>query len=345
MLEFNELKALAKTVAKADRKSTIAYSHNGQSLSYEALNETLRREMNELAGTFNLYRKNKLQLFELMEEVMAEILPKKVLERYMDFAEVKTFAQGDRPIFKRRTGKMRAKQFITKVGLSGVYEVFKLGEERFEVQTNAIGGAAQIGLEEFLDGRVDFSELTNIVMEGMDELIQREVAASLIAATNQLPAANKVAVAGFNEAAMDRLIAVASAYGEPTIYCTYEFAVKMVPEEGWRSNDMKNEYWSNGYLGNYKGHRVVIIPQSFEDETNAKKVINPGYAWVIPSTGNDKPVKIAFEGTPIVEEWKNRDNSREIQVYEKVGVVTIMTNNIGSYVDTDLRDKFDTIPA
>jgi hypothetical protein len=132
-----------------------------------------------------------------------------------------------------------------------VYEVFKLGknEEAFEVRTSAIGGAAQIGFEEFLDGRVDFSELVRIVMDGMDELIYKEVAYALKASINQLPPANRVAANGFDEAEFDRLIAVASAYGTPTIYCTYEFAVRMIPQEAWRYTEaMKDELWRTGRL-------------------------------------------------------------------------------------------------
>lgn len=342
-LQKNELLSLMKAVAKANPSASTAYSFNGESLTYEAMNETLRNELNELAGTYSLYRENKNTVFALIEETMNDILPSRVLERYGQFADVKTFAQGDRPVFTRRTGHLRAKQFITRVGLAGVYEVFKLGGESFEVQTSAIGGAAQIGFEEFLDGRADFAEVTNIVMEGMDELIYREIAAALMSSINQLPAANSVLTNGFDEAGMDRLIQVASAYGKPSIYCTYEFAVKMIPAEGWVSDNMRDIRWSQGYLGNYKGCQVIVLPQGFEDETNAKKVIDPGYAWVIPAGADSKPVKIAFEGATHVRERENEDWSRDIQVYRKVGVGVMLANNICSYVDSDLAGKLDTI--
>lgn len=276
---------------------------------------------------------------------MDDILPKKVQEAYGMFAEVKTYNQGERPLFRRKVNaRTRAKQFITRVGLAGIYEVFKLGGgESFEVPTSAVGGAAQIGLEEFLDGRVDFSEVTQIVMEGIDELIYKEAANALQGAINQLPAANQAKSAGFDEEAFDKLINIASAYGTPTIYCTYEFAVKMIPSEAWRYTDaMKTELWNTGRLSNYKGHTVVILPQAFTDETNSKKVIDPGYCWIIPAGGDTKPVKIAFEGQTIVDEYVNKDRSRELQVYKKVGVVALMTNNICSYVDTSLQGKMDT---
>ena len=343
MLQTNELLSLMKTVAKANPSAPTAYSYKDESFSYGALNETLRREMNEIAGTYNLYRANKETIFSLIEETLDEVVPARTLARYGQFAETKTFAQGDKPVFTRRMGHMRAKQFITRVGLAGIYEVFKLGGESFEVQTSAIGGAAQIGFEEFLDGRADFSEVVNIVMEGMDDLIYREIALALQSSVGQLPTANVVQTNGFDEVLMDRLIQVASIYGKPSIYCTYEFAVKMLPAEGWVSDSMRDMVWSQGYLGSYKGCPVIVLPQSFEDETNSRKLIDPGYAWVIPAGADSRPVKVAFEGNTHARERENEDWSRDIQVYRKVGVGVMLANNICSYIDTELAGKLDVV--
>ena len=343
MLNRENLVKLAVSVAKATPSAPTAYSFNGESFSYDALNETLRVELNELAGSYSLYRENKNLIYSIFEEVLDEVLPKRTQDAYESFAEVKTFAQGDKPAFRRKSSasKRRGKQFVTKVGLAGIYEVFKLGDnEPVEVPMTAIGGAAQIGLEEFLDGRVDFAELLAIVMEGMDEAIYAEVGKALIGSINQLPANNKVSTTGFDEAAFDKLVGIASAYGDPTIYCFYDFAVKMVPANQWAYSDaMKDELWKNGRFTTYKGHKVVILPNGLKDETNTERVFNPGYAWIIPSGGDTKPVKIAFEGQTIVDEFSNADRSREVQVYKKFGVVSVMSNNICSYRDTSLSEK------
>lgn len=345
-LNREQLVQLGKIVAKADPSAPVTYSFNGENFTYDVANETLRREFNEYAGTYALYRENKNLIFAIIEEVLDDVLPKKVEEAYAQFAETKTFAQGDKPLFRRKTSsKTRAKQFITRVGLAGIYEVFKLApsEEAFEVRTSAIGGAAQIGFEEFLDGRVDFAEVTAIVMEGMNELIYKEVEAALKASVGQLPPANRLVMTDFDEASFDNLIAVAAAYGDPTIYCTYEFAVRMIPKEGWRYTEaMKDELWKTGRLANYKGHKVIILPQGFEDETNSRKVIDPGYCWIIPTGADSKPVKIAFEGGTIVDEYVNKDRSREIQVYKKVGVTAMLANNICCCVNLALAGKMDT---
>jgi hypothetical protein len=340
-LSKKDLIALGKKVASANPSVATAFTYNGENFSYEQLNDTFRDELLEISSTYALFRENKNTIFSLMEEIIDDVLPKKVLEAYGQFAEIKTFKQGDKPVFVQRitsAAKRRGKQFVTKVGLAGIYEVFKLDGQTLEVPTEAFGGAAQIGFEEFLDGRVNMADVLDIIMEGLDESVYREIAKSLIGAAKNLQESNHVVHAGFDEAEMDKLLAVADSYGQSTIYCTFEFAATMVPAEGWRSDAMKDQRWNNGYLANYKGHNVIVLPQSYEDETNATKVIDPAYAYIIP-TGAQKPVKVAFEGQTIVRDIDNADMSKEVQVYKKFGVATMITNNICIYNNTDLKIK------
>lgn len=341
-MEFNDILKLAKTVAKADPSKPVAYSFGEKSFGYSEMNETLRAEFAALAPDYRTYKINQNTIFALIEQTIDDVLPNRVMEQYGQFAEIKTFAQGDKPIFTQKitqASRNRAKQFIGKVGLAGLYEVFKLDGRSYEVTTNAIGGAAQIGFEEFLDGRVDFAEVLNIVMAGLDECIYMEIEKQLIGAAQNVQTVNVNNMStqnGFNEKEMDRLLSISDSYGgRATIYCTFEFAATMIPSSDRWSNEMKNTMWNNGYLGAYKGHQVIVLPQSFEDETNSKKVIDPAYAWIIP-TGAEKPVKIAFEGGTIVDEYTNYDRSKEVQIYKKVGVRAIFSNDICVYKNTSL---------
>ena len=334
-LNRDSLFTLAHRVADANASAPVAYSFEGTNYSYADLNNALRNELNELIGTYALWRENHNTVFALMEEIITDKLPAKVMEQYGAFAEVKTYRQGEKPVFVQRiteASKRRAKQFVTKVGLAGRYEVFKLDGRSYEVTTSAMGAACQIAIEEFLDGRVDMATLIDIVMEGMDDKIYLEIANALIATVNTIQASNRYSGAGFVESEMDALLQVADSYGNgrATIYCTFEFASQMIPANNWVSDAMKDQKWNNGYLANYKNHQVIVLRQSFTDETNTTKVIDPSYAWIIPG-GAEKPIKIAFEGDTMIKEEDNDDWSKSIHFYKKVGVAAVVNNDICVY--------------
>lgn len=357
-MEYNELLKLSVAAMGADANAPVAYSCSvdGKNVNFSSreLNNQLRKEFNELTGyvegkgiSWADYRENKNTIFRLIEETIDEILPPRVERQYESFAETRQIAQGDRAIFKLKVTELsrrRAKTFVSRVGLAGRYETFMLDGAEMEIQTGAIGAAARIGFEEFLDGRWEFSEFTTLMLEALDEFIYAEVVKALAAMIDQLPTANKVSCAGFDEASMDELLAIIDTYGRATIYCTQEFANKMIPSDARMfSNEMKNTLWQKGWLGDYKGHNVIIIDQSLvygTAEPNTKKVVNPGLAWIIP-TGTEKPVKIIFEGQTQVHEIEYTDDwSRDIQTYTKVGVGTVATLGgliwMGCYENTEL---------
>ena len=340
-LNRESLRTLALQAANANPSAPVAYSFEGENYSYADLNRAVAKELNELVGTYALWRENKNIVFALMEEIITDKLPAKVMQQYGAFADVKTYRQGERPIFVQRiteASKRRAKQFITKVGLAGRYEVFKLDGRSYEVTTSAIGAACQVAIEEVLDGRVDMATLVDIVMEGMDERIYAEIASALVATVDTIQAANKTEADSFVESEMDALLTVADSYGNgrSTIYCTFEFASQMIPANDWRSDAMKDEMWRNGYLANYKNHQVIVLRQSFVDETNTTKVIDPSYAWIIPG-GAEKPIKIAFEGDTLIKETEGDDWSKTIDFYKKVGVAAIVNNDICVYRNKSLK--------
>ena len=54
---------LGLIAAKADANAPVAYAWNNESYSYEQVNEALRAELKEIAGTYALFRENKNTIF------------------------------------------------------------------------------------------------------------------------------------------------------------------------------------------------------------------------------------------------------------------------------------------
>ena len=78
-----------------------------------------------------------------------------------------------------------------------------------------------------------------------------------------------------------------------------------------------------------------------------EKVIDPAQAYIMP-VGQDKPVKIVFEGPTAVRTVEDNDDwSTDFQTYKKFGVATFFTNFIFSYRNTDLKKttRLHNLPA
>lgn len=339
---YQENLALSKVLMGKKNPSGL-YSIQGKDVSYEALNLTLQDNMRELThgdnGKFDYYKweANKNTVFQLLSQTLTDAAPKNVWDMYGQFADVQTIGQGDKIVFTKKIGRQRALSFITRVALASRYEVFELAEEKYEIQMLAIGAGARIGIEEFLDGRVQWSDYLEIINEGMSRAVYQEIAKGLTAAVAQFPATNKASAAGFDEAEFDRLIQTVAAYGTPAIYGTYEALAAILPADNMMSDNMRDSYYSNGRFATYKGGvPMIVLPQTFTDETNKTKVVDPRFIYIFPTNG-EKPVKIVFEGQTLVKEFnENSDWSTEMHTYQKFGVGILTTNNLAVYANTDL---------
>lgn len=301
-----------------------------ENIDYEA---ALRDEIKKLVGTYSLYRRNKYELFDLLAQNAEEVLPRKVLELIGSFAEVAQYGNNDRLVFKVKRGAQRGRQFVTRATNSGVYETFRLDYDYMELYSHTIAGAGIIDFERYLDGLEDIAEIYEIILDGMMTQIFREIQHCLADQWNNTgrPANNKVSANTFDYQKMAQLVQVVSAYGTPVIYCSSLFAATMLnvvatPNGPMVSDKEIDEIREQGYIGKFAGAPVVVIPNSFEDETNEKLVFDPRFAYVIPA-GKEKIVKVALVGQTIIDEWKNTDRSMEIQGYKKIGVGIVSAPN------------------
>ena len=73
-LQFNDLISLIKTVSRADASAPVAYSFQGTNYSYQDLNETLRKELNEFVGEYRHFREHRYEVYSLIERAIDEIV-------------------------------------------------------------------------------------------------------------------------------------------------------------------------------------------------------------------------------------------------------------------------------
>ena len=337
MATIQEIKELALNAARGTAP---------ENYSVENVNDALRDELNAMCSSINEFRRNQYDIFEIIIETADEIVPKKVIDYLGIFAEVKTVGNGQKAMFKRKLGKNRAKKFLTQVGLSGVYETFRLDTETFTVEAHAVGGAGTIDFDRMLDGSENMADIMDIITEGLTDSVFYEVQKALVAAYDAagIPAANKKENNNFVAKDMQDLVNIVRSYGtSAVIFACPEFVAAMGPDQIGNTS-YKAEYSpkdiediaNTGYIKMFRGTPIIQMPQSFVDETNTAVALDPQYAFVLP-TGGEKVVKVVLEGPTQMWMRDNRDQSMEINAYKKMGAAILTYQNWGVYKNTALE--------
>ena len=309
------------------------------------LENSLREQLSAFQD-YKYLRKHAADLYEIIEEVANIVIPRKVLEQFGGFAEIRRKGYGEKISFTVRTGKYRGKKFVTKAGDQGIYKTFTLDNKELVMQPRVYAGATRLEIEDFLLGRISMSELLDVLTEALEEKLYIEIQKALIASFNapDRPAANKYEAAGLIMDEFDKLINTVRAYGDSVnIYCTFAFASKLYNNPGWAAvsnpkisdrdvEDIRNQ----GYVGTYKGCNVIILNQSFTDDTNTETIVNDAYAYIMP-VGAEKPVKIAFEGPTFVRNFTDAVLSQEISLEQMFDVAVLSHNYWAIYKDTSLE--------
>lgn len=342
MATIKEIKELALHAAKRTAPANF---------SNENVNEAFIDSLKGLASNYYEFMNNRYTIYSILVETVDEIVPNKVIDAVGIFAEVKVAKQGEKVVFKRKLGKARAKKFLTRVGLSGVYETFRLDTSTFEVPAMAIGGACMIDYERMLDGAENLAELMDIMAEGLTDSVYIEVQKALRAAINATgrPTVNSFS-GSWDSTEMLKLINIVKAYGQgATIFAPPEFVAAMGPDaivpvgssyQGVYHPQDIDAIHHQGYINIFRGTPIIQFRQSFIDEENEKTWIDPQMAYILP-TGGERVVSVVLEGATQVRDWENRDGSMEIHFYKKMGAAIHANHNWAIYQNTGITQTME----
>ena len=344
-MTINELRELALHAVKGTAPAEF---------TVENVNDAFADGLKEFAGSYNQFMKNRYDLYDIIVESIDEILPRDVMAAIGQFAEVQTVAQGQKAMFKKKLGRARAKKFLTQVGLSGVYETFRLDSETFELGAHAVGGGATIDFERMLDGAESLAEVVGIVTEGLTNAVYVEVERALVAAYDNMPATNKYKGA-WSADEMVKLMNIVRAYGQPVIFACPEFIAKMgadaiVPVatgtgQGVYSPKDIEAIHDTGFIKVFRGATVVEIPQSFVDETNTETYVDPSRAYVFP-TGAERSLRLSLKALlrsvtmrTRITLWKSMHGRRWVAPF----CITTIGASIGTLALPILRLRTSTV--
>ena len=329
----NELKALLKGALTKDASVNFA---DREEAAVDALLEHYGLDRNAS------YRQLKRVSFDVIEEVIDEVLPAMVENVMGGFSTVLTFGRDQEVVYKiKNVGKRRALLSIVPGARAGIYKARRLDGKVLSIKTRTLTAGVFVQLEDILLGRASLGELMDNILDGIQYQIYKDIVSALRAIKTYAPAANKANAANVDKEELDRIIRTVSAYGKPVIICFHSLAVKfhnLVAIDNVNvypnmpSADL-DEMRNKGVVSVYHGTPVIEIPNFILDEIeNDSWLFSEADAFILPV--DEKPVIVAFQGEGYIQENAHALGGAEQNYHRMMGTAILAYNNLGIYTDS-----------
>lgn len=334
MAEMNDIVKLAVDAYKGNvEKYSVAQSQS-------ALREALIEANNgKTSLDYRDIRDGKCNgLFALIETILGATVVEGLQgdEYFNSLVDFRNVAEGDSPIFEVKDSDL----FVVAEAADGTQGIRRQrlgGVSEATVPTTLKVVRIYEEMNRVLAGRVDFNEMINKVAESFNQQLLNDIYSLWVGATaEQLGGATYFPTAGsYSEDSLLDLIShvEAAAGGKTATILGTKKALRNI-KESIMSNGAKDELHNMGYIGKFYGTPVVATPQRHK-VGSTEFVLDDNMITVI--AGDDKPIKVVYEGNPIVllgDPMKNADFTQEYLYGVKYGTGIVLAGNntgIGRY--------------
>lgn len=321
-----------------------AYKNRVEKYSVDQSQETLRKALIEANNgkTYLDYKDIRdgkcAGLFTLVEEILSRTVVEGLQgdEFFNTLVDFRNVAEGDRNLFVVKDSNLFVVSEVAD-GTQGVRRQRLGGSTETPIPTSLKMVKIYEELNRVLSGRVDFNEMINTVANSFRQKLLDDIYSLWSSATaEQLGGVTYFPAAGtYDEDELLDLIShvEAAAGGKPATIVGTKKAVRNL-KESIQSDGAKEELHTMGYYGKYFGTPVVVTPQRHKVGTS-EFVMDDDVLTII--AGDDKPIKVVYEGNPIVlmgDPLQNADFTQEYLYAEKYGMGIVLAGGnagIGRY--------------
>lgn len=277
-------------------------------------------------------------LFSLIEEILSRTVVEGLQgdEYFNALVDFRNVAEGDQNLFLVEDNNL----FVVAEAADGTQGIRRQrlgGVKETSIPTSLKVVRIYEELNRVLAGRVDFNEFIRKVAESFRQKLLNDIYALWSGAT----AADMGGVAYFPTAGtydeddlLDLISHVEAAAGGKTATIIGTKKALRNLKESIMSDGAKDELHNMGYFGKFFGTPCVAVPQRHQiGSTNF--VLDDDVLTVI--AGDDKPIKVVYEGNPIVlmgDPMTNADFTQEYLYGEKYGMGIVLAggnSGIGRY--------------
>lgn len=281
-------------------------------------------------------------LFTLVEEILSRTVVEGLQgdEYFNALVDFRNVAEGDKNLFLVKDKNM----FVVSEAADGTQGIRRQrlgGVSETSIPTSLKVVKIYDELNRILSGRVDFNQMINDVADSFKRKLLEDIyalwrGASVSDMGGDVYHSASFPVAGaYSESAMLDIIAhvEAAANGQKaTILGTAKALRNLAPSI--QSDSSKEDLYNMGYYGKFFGTPVIMTPQRHKINST-DFVLDDDLITVI--AGDDKPIKVVREGSPIVlmgDPMSNKDFTQDYLYGEKYGMGIVLAGGnagIGRY--------------
>lgn len=321
-----------------------AYKGNVEKYSTKQSQDVLRQALIDANGgstklDYKAIRDGKCNgLFTLIEEILSRTVVEGLQgdEYFNALVDFRNLAEGDQNVFVVEDNTL----FVVSEAADGTQGIRRQrlgGAKETSIPTSLKAVRIYEELNRVLSGRVDFNDFINKVAESFRQKLLNDVYGLWSGATAaDLGGVTYFPTAGtYDEEDLLDLIAhvEAAAGGKPaTIVGTKKAIRNLIPSI--QGEGFKSDLYNLGYAGKFYGTPVVVTPQRHK-VGSTDFVLKDDVLTII--AGDDKPIKVVYEGNPIVlmgDPTTNADFTQEYFYGEKYGMGIVLAGGnagIGRY--------------
>lgn len=274
------------------------------------------------------FRKNKVEIFEILEEIINETLHEGLEGQFDGFAEYRNLAWGDENLFKTPANNIFRVALVSDGNGNIRRQRLRDGQE-FSVSLDTYAIKVGEDFHRFLAGRVDWSEFMAGIAESFKRDLTQRIATSVMNSFGeygaeyhktftQLPTEDElVTMAMHIEARTGEKVA---------LYGTKLALRRLAPSNITES--MKDARNKTGFYGEIAGIELREIEQSHNYGSDTFAVDN-NFFLMLPQNA-DKMIKVVNEGDAIIQDTQGGTTSDMMQEYfiaNKFGI-SIITSKV-----------------
>lgn len=336
-MNYNEIKKLL--IASATNQATATFS-------VEDVHTAARNGLAEYLGVDNVQSLLYLDRsdFRLIDEVITEIMPKKLENILGAWSDVRTYKYDDYVVFRAESSasERRFKDVVVPGQAAGIYRARRLDSGVLEVTTKVLTAAYNVILEEILTGDANIAKLVQLIAEGFAEQIYVEMIAAFrnLTTLSKYTGTTTSAKPDIDFAAFDEIIAKSGAYGPVTIFGFRSALSQLtnhveISESDFVPSEDLADYRKHGRVLIYKGTPVVQLENYLLPDGDSW-AFDEDDIYVIP--GSTKPVKVALHGPVNTQEVNIPSGGKEWHAFRRVGVAIASAGGIGVYTVSGAYD-------